>query len=235
MSRVQFVKPGLFSPLQAAADFRRLEFDIKNECLLTEQTPVDFVFIGDSITHLWEFDPYFHSERGALINRGIGGDVAQYVAKRFEADTLQLKPNHIVLMIGVNDTFKMESTNVPNRIGWTSDEVFELVTTHIDEIAKMCADREQSLILCSILPTNRPATEANQERNAVIVQINQHIKSVAEQYGFVYVDYHRHFVDTDGQTLRDGLTDDGVHPHALGYRLMAQVLRSTLKEANIDI
>lgn len=52
MSRVDMIKPGLFSPLQAAADQRRMEYDCKNECLIAEKTPVDYLFIGDSIINL---------------------------------------------------------------------------------------------------------------------------------------------------------------------------------------
>lgn len=235
MKRIEFIKPGYFSPLQAAADFRRMEYDIRNESLLMSQTPIDFVFIGDSITQIWELDAYFHSKQGAIINRGIGGDVTQYVAKRFEGDALQLKPNHVVLLIGVNDTFKLEATMMPNRVAMTSEDVCQLVVSHMETIAAMCAERGQSLILCSILPTNRTASEVNQQRNECIVQINTHFQRIAEQHAFLYVDYHRHFRDQDGISLRPGYSDDALHPHALGYTKMAEVLKHTLSSANIHI
>jgi lysophospholipase L1-like esterase len=235
MNRIHVVKPGMFSPLPAAADTRRFEFDVRNECLLVKKTPLDFVFIGDSITQLWELDAFFHSEKGAFINRGIAGDVTQFVAKRIEADALQLKPNHIVLMVGVNDTFKMDGAMAPCRIPWTPEEVVNHVITHMEEIAQQCANDKQSLLMCSILPTSRPDSEADQARNESIVEMNRKIRAIAEHHGFIYVDYHQHFVDNDGLKIRDELSDDGVHPHIRGYEVMAQVLRDTLSNTNVTI
>ena len=78
--------------MTVAADSRRMEFDAKNEILIFHQTPVDYVFIGDSITHMWELQAYFKPNGWSIANRGIGGDTTKYVLKRFEADVLQLKP-----------------------------------------------------------------------------------------------------------------------------------------------
>ena len=229
------IKPGIFSPLPAAADARRFEFDIKNECLLVNETPIDFVFIGDSITALWELDAFFQSDKGALINRGIGGDSAQYVGKRFEADALQLKPKHIVLKIGVNDTFKMDATLMASRELWKPEVVVKHVTEEIEQIAKLCKEHGQSLIMCSILPTSRPLSPANEIRNGIIIEMNEMIRNIADSHGFIYVDYHTQFVDTDGKTIRDGLADDGVHPHIGGYEVMARVLSETLQKAGITL
>ncbi|WP_309272888.1 hypothetical protein [Paenibacillus sp.] len=71
------IKPGLFSPLQADADQRRMEYDLKNESLIAEKTPVDYLFIGDSIINLWELGAYFSSAKGAIINRGAGGVIGR--------------------------------------------------------------------------------------------------------------------------------------------------------------
>ena len=91
MERSQVVNPGLFS-VGVAADSRRGEFDFGNESLVLQEMRPDFVFIGDSITHLWELQAFFGSTGKVLINRGIGGDISTYVLKRFEADVIQLQP-----------------------------------------------------------------------------------------------------------------------------------------------
>jgi lysophospholipase L1-like esterase len=53
--------------------------------------------------------------------------------------------------------------------------------------------------------------------------------------GAVYVDYHSQLAAEDGITLRAGLADDGLHPHVLGYRIMASTLLETLKQVGITI
>ena len=74
------ISPGYFGN-SVAADSRRGEFDYKNESLLRAKTKIDYLFIGDSITHYWEVSDYFDMTRSTFINRGIGGDVTNYLSK----------------------------------------------------------------------------------------------------------------------------------------------------------
>ena len=57
------IRPGYLSR-QVKSDDRRMEFDIKNEVLIRKEIPVDLLFIGDSITQMWELSAYFHSKIG---------------------------------------------------------------------------------------------------------------------------------------------------------------------------
>ena len=54
MSRQEkaWIKPGYLSQV-FRADERRMEFDCKNQTIIKKECPVDRVFIGDSITHMW--------------------------------------------------------------------------------------------------------------------------------------------------------------------------------------
>lgn len=227
-------KPGMFSS-QVAADSRRLEFDYKNEIIVTHQTPVDFVFIGDSITHFWELDAYFGAKGRLILNRGIGGDTTEYVLKRFEADVLQLKPRYAIMNIGVNDTWKLEGDPWQRTSGKPKEPVIRETVDHVSQIIELAKKAGQHLILCSILPTDMPFTQKNKERNEVIAEINGELKKMAQQAGLIYVDYHTHFAGEDGITLKEGWADDGVHPHVLGYDRMAEILSQTLKAAGIKI
>lgn len=42
-------------------------------------------------------------------------------------------------------------------------------------------------------------------------------------------------VTEDGIQLREELADDGLHPHVLGYDIMAHALRETLEYKGIQI
>ena len=61
MSRQEkaWIKPGYLSQV-FRADERRMEFDCKNQTIIQKECPVDIVFIGDSITQMWELEAYFH-------------------------------------------------------------------------------------------------------------------------------------------------------------------------------
>jgi lysophospholipase L1-like esterase len=72
-------------------------------------------------------------------------------------------------------------------------------------------------------------------RNALIARANARLRTMAGKHGAVYVDYHRLLAAEDGLTLRPGLADDGLHPHVVGYEIMAGVLLETLAAAGIDV
>jgi len=231
MERKPIIRPGMFS-IQAAADSRRLEFDAKNEVIVHNGVPVDYVFIGDSITHGWELNAYFGRQGRLILNRGIGGDTAEYMLRRFEADVLQLSPRFAVVMIGVNDTWKLGDAAAERH---TPEAVIE----HLAAVMRQLTDRSeawgQRLILCSVLPTRDPGNASEPVRNRLIAEHNARVRSLAESCGHLYVDYHGRMTDSDGLTLREGLAHDGVHPHVLGYNLMAETLRETLAQHHIDI
>jgi len=58
VERPQTIRPGVFS-IEAMADRLRGAFDYHNEALLAYNVPIDAVFLGDSITQMWELDVFF--------------------------------------------------------------------------------------------------------------------------------------------------------------------------------
>ncbi|WNR42910.1 SGNH/GDSL hydrolase family protein [Paenibacillus roseipurpureus] len=201
--------------------------------LIRNGAAVDYVFIGDSITQGCELYAYFGDKAQVLINRGIGGDKSKSLRQRFEADALQLKPRHIVLCVGINDTWVLDD--------FTCEEeklvqcITRNVVTQVTALAELCERQGQSLILCSILPTNLPQHQTDRTRNLMLVQINAAIRELAGELGFVYVDYHSELTGEDGITLRHELAGDGIHPNVSGYDIMARILRNTLALHDIVI
>lgn len=224
MERLKILKPGVFS-VQAAADGRRKEFDINNEVVLTRKLPVDFVFIGDSITHYWDLHAFFRQEGGLLLNRGISGDSTEFILRRFEADVIQLRPAYAVLLAGVNDTWVLEKFPwVESAPGQTPDNIVEKITANITAMAGMAAKHKAEPVLCSILPTDMAWSTENRTRNEIIARTNRRLKLFAEEKKLLYADYHSCFTGRDGITLKEGLSDDGIHPHVKGYETMAEIL-----------
>lgn len=225
--RESVIKPGMFG-LAVAADNRRGEFDFGNESLLMEGVQPDVLFIGDSITHLWELQAYFSGSGKILINRGIGGDTSTYVRKRYAADALQLQPKLIVMKIGTND------------LGWGLEQLDEAISDIICEnISAMASEAKAAgipLAICSILPIWGPnwlsCAEFSERKNAQIVRINSRLQIIAAENKSIYVDYFSNMVNLAGEMQTD-LADDGVHPHSKGYAIMARVLRQELAKHNI--
>lgn len=83
------IRPGSLS-VTAAADSQRMNFDSRNEQIITQKVRINDVFIGDSNIRYWDLQLYFRESDKKMINRGIEGDTPLFIAKRFEADVIQL-------------------------------------------------------------------------------------------------------------------------------------------------
>jgi lysophospholipase L1-like esterase len=65
---------------------------------------------------------------------------------------------------------------------------------------------------------------------ADLLKFNAWLKSYAAERGAVYADYYTATADAQG-FLRDGYTNDGLHPNAQGYTLMTPVASAAIAEA----
>lgn len=229
---VDIIKPGAFGSV-VAADSRRTEFDFYNEVLVYRQVPVDFVFLGDSITHWWELNAYFGLDGLFIVNRGIAGDVTEFALKRFDADVTQLKPKYVVIKLGINQYWTLDFPFPQDRR--QPDDIRADIVADLEKMIARSQDNGIVPIVCSILPTSIEMNVNTALRNNAVREANVDIRALAERTGTIYVDYHSAMADEDGLTLRPGLANDGLHPHAGGYDVMAGVLRETLGRHGIRI
>ena len=173
------------------------------------------VFMGDSITELWQLDAYFTPSDGVILNRGIGGDITTHMLRRFEADVIQLRPRNVVILAGTNDVARM--------LGKSSDEqIVDTVTTAMGSMMDSARAAGIQVFVCSILPTNGD-TKNHEGKALLIPRINVKLKAACAVKGCHYVDYAAHLADADG-ALRKDLARDGLHPHYAGYEIMARLV-----------
>src|SRR5688572_6920105 len=53
------------------------------------------------------------AQRVNVINRGVGGDTVRDLAARWQRDVLDLKPDWLVIMIGINDVWRQFDSPEP--------------------------------------------------------------------------------------------------------------------------
>lgn len=230
----KLLTPGYFS-INVAADKCRMEYDFKNEQLLHIGIRPDFVFIGDSITQLWDIDAYFRDRSCFIVNRGIGGDTSEYLLKRFEADVLQLEPDNIVLLIGINDMFAIDGDAWWRKEGEATDTVRDKIVKNIESIVLLCKLEKRNIIVCSILPTDIAPPFKKEERNELIIEVNDSIKDICKYNDLLYVDYHSSMTQSDGKTLIYDYSPDGIHPNSKGYSVMSEILKYSLESRGITL
>lgn len=184
-------------------------------------TPERVLFLGDSITDGWRLNEYFSGRD--FVNRGISGQVTGEMLGRMLADVIDLKPKVMILLAGTNDIAR----GVPLRT----------IQNNLTMIADLAEFHKIKPLFASLLPVSdyhkdvNPANERSKQRPpATIRELNTWLKSFCVKRGFAYVDYFSALVDPLGY-IRTDLADDGLHPNAAGYRLMAPVALASIDAA----
>ena len=65
---------------------------------------------------------------------------------------------------------------------------------------------------------------------ADILKLNAWLKSYSAQVHATYVDYFAALVDEQGW-LKDGVSNDGLHPNAEGYKVMAPLVDVAIQQS----
>ena len=65
---------------------------------------------------------------------------------------------------------------------------------------------------------------------ADIARLNDWIKTYAARVNAIYVDYFSAMVDDKGW-MKQGIANDGLHPNAEGYKIMAPIVSAAIQRA----
>lgn len=186
------------------------------------------VFFGDSITDNWDAPGYGGFFPGKpYVNRGIGGQTTAQMLLRYRPDVLALKPATVVILAGTND---IAGNSGPMSV--------ETIQGNLQTMAELARLHGASVVLASILPVRddkpgpdgKPRVWTDRRPPATIARLNTWLAEYARANGHVYLDYFSAVVAKDG-TLRSELTDDGLHPNAAGYAVMAPLAEAAIAKA----
>ena len=183
-------------------------------------TPQRVLFYGDSITDGWRLNEYFPGKD--FVNRGISGQITGEMLGRMQADVIANRPAAMLILAGTNDIARGVSV--------------ETIQNNMKMIADLAEKHSIKVIIASILPTSdhHKATDPRFEMTrgrplAVIRELNQHLASMCQKRGFTYLNYYDAMVDSTGQ-LKAELANDGLHPNAEGYRVMAPLAQAAIQK-----
>jgi lysophospholipase L1-like esterase len=176
------------------------------------------VFLGDSITDGWRLDEYFPGK--PYINRGISGQTTPQMLVRFRPDVMALKPRVVVILAGTNDI-----------AGNTGPMTLEMIEDNYASLAELARAHGIQVVFASVLPVNDYHRQVTDRRPPdQILKLNEWLKRYSAANGHVYLDYHSRMVDERGM-LKAELANDGLHPNAAGYKVMAPLAEAAIAQA----
>lgn len=154
-----------------------------------------------------------------FINRGVSGNTVRDLQKRWTADTLELKPDVLSILIGIND----QGHGVPLE---QYEPAYDALLTE----AK-AANPKLRLVLCEPFTLPVGKRKENYEAWRAGVQARQDaVARLAAKHGAALVRFQQAF-DAGCKTAPAAhWIWDGVHPTYSGHQLMADEWERTVRE-----
>jgi lysophospholipase L1-like esterase len=184
------------------------------------------IFIGDSITDYWKLADYFPGKPYVVINRGIDGQTTPQMLVRFRQDVIDLHPAVLVVLAGTNDV-----------AGVTGPARNEDIEANYASMAELAHVHHIRVVFASLLPVNNYTDDAKESfalrPRERILALNAWLKDYCAKNGLVYLDYFSAMVDDKGMLKRD-LSDEGLHPNAAGYKVMAPLAEKAIAKALVS-
>jgi lysophospholipase L1-like esterase len=171
----------------------------------------DLGFGYAALTAAW-FSAANPGNRVRFINRGISGHRAGDLRARWKADCLDLKPDWLSIMIGINDTWRRYDSNDPTSVETYKDNFHTLL--------EMSAKAGQRLIILE--PFLLPVPE---DRKGWRVDLDPKIAAaheLAHEFKAIYVALDGLFAEVSARRDPAFWLPDGVHPSLAGHALIAQ-------------
>ncbi len=178
------------------------------------------VFMGDSITDSWKLDEYFPGK--PYINRGISGQTTPQMLIRMRPDVIAHAPKVVVILAGTNDI-----------AGNTGPMTVEMIQDNYASLAELAKANGIRVVFSSVLPVhdyNERSKKTAGRPPEKILQLNTWLKEYCAKHGHIYLDYFSKMVDEQG-FLKAELANDGLHPNAEGYKIMAPLAEAALAQA----
>ena len=193
-----------------------------------------FLFQGDSITDAGRgTEPtgggygyvtlikshLMYNPENVVYNCGVSGNRIVDMYARWKKDCINLEPDVLTIMIGVNDVWHELDFN--NGVDAEKFEMFYRLL--LDETKKLLPDTR--IILMGSYLMHGTATDAEPcgyDQFAADVKVRRDItEKLAKEYGLEYIDLQKKFDDAiENIAPASHWTPDGVHPSAAGYELI---------------
>jgi lysophospholipase L1-like esterase len=153
-----------------------------------------------------------------FVNRGISGNTVLSLEQRWQKDTLDLKPDVLSLLIGVNDSSR----------GGPMDQYEQVYDKLLMDLK--AANPNLKLVLCEPFGLAVGAKMANWESwSADLRQRQAIVAKLASKHGAALVRFQHVFDEACRRAAADYWIWDGVHPTYRGHQLMADEWERTVK------
>ena len=202
------------------------------------------VFIGDSITDCERARPVGEGLFGAvgkgyvsliegllgaihpahairIVNMGSSGNTVLDLRGRWQTDVLDLKPDWLSVMIGVNDVWRQFDLQRQSEIHVLPD----VYARTLDEIVRIARPTVKGLVMMApfyIEPNRKDAMRSRMDEYGAIV------KKTAKKHNALFIDTQAAFDDVLKHMHANAIAWDRVHPNIVGHAIIARAFLNAI-------
>jgi lysophospholipase L1-like esterase len=156
-----------------------------------------------------------------VLNKGVNGDTTAGILSRSYRDVIQNNPSHVLIMVGCND--------------FMSGRSLKLVTDNLEEIIKETVSAKiitiigiEPLVSKKLAKEKWDSTLDYEKVSKLESEYRNWIIDFCTKNNLFYADFYSCFQKKLKTNTNDDLFIDGIHPTALGHKLMAECIQKTL-------
>lgn len=160
----------------------------------------------------------FPEQQFQFINRGVSGNTVTDLANRWQADALDLKPNVLSILVGINDVNAL----VEGKPDAQNVEAFD--ASYRKLLSDSRAQNPELLIVLGLpfFVASGWRKDFYEQWHPLTLERAEVVKRLATDFDAVLVDYPQVFEEAQKRAPIDYWIWDGVHPTVFGHELMAR-------------
>jgi lysophospholipase L1-like esterase len=160
------------------------------------------------------YNTLFPNHGVRFLNRGVSGDRAKDLVRRYQDDFAALKPDVVSILIGINDTWRRYDSNDP-----TTTEAYEQnYRTVLQNLKRDFPAAKIVIIEPFLLNTVSERTLWREDLGPKI----EAARKLAREYADVFIPMDGIFIRYVTEGIKDAdITADGVHPTTAGHAIIA--------------
>jgi lysophospholipase L1-like esterase len=157
-----------------------------------------------------------------IYNKGISGNKVYQLAERWDKDCIDLKPDVLSILIGVNDFWHKLNGNYNGTIEIYRNDLIALLERTKKALPNV------KLIICE--PFAIPGVKAVDDKwFPDFYQYQKAAREIADKFGTIFIPYQKVYDEAIKRAPGSWWTPDGVHASLAGAQLMADAWLAVVK------
>lgn len=163
-----------------------------------------------------------YSKNTDILIKGIASNRTYHVYDRLTTDCINLKPDVLIMLIGVNDAWE-------NYVPEDYPLLLRPMEPHIREIYRRIKTELPDTQILYLMPFMIDAVEEKLPFHSKLDEFREILKTVAIENGAAVLDLQAVFNEAQKTIEPKKLAIDGIHPTNLGHKIIADAIEKVIE------